>query len=118
MMMWINFAGLGLIVLIIWWFWLFKAKSTKTQDGIIEVIVKDGVYQPSNITLPANKPIQIVFIRKEPSPCAETLVIPDLEITETLPLSKKTIVEIPACKAGTYPFHCQMQMYRGNLIVE
>jgi plastocyanin domain-containing protein len=117
-MMLINVAGFGLILLIIWWFWLFKAKSTKTQDGMIEVIVKDGVYHPSNITLPANKPIQIVFIREDPAPCAETLVIPDLEISETLPLNKKMIVEIPASKAGKYPFHCQMQMYRGNLIVE
>ncbi|WP_370463935.1 cupredoxin domain-containing protein [Microbulbifer sp. ALW1] len=28
-----------------------------------------------------------------------------------------TEVTIPAADAGEYPFHCQMQMYRGTLIV-
>ena len=117
-MLWINLAGLGLILLIIWWFWLFNTKSTKAHDGKIEVTVKDGVYQPANITLVANQPCQIVFTRIDASPCAETLIIPDVEISVTLPLNKKVIVEIPALKPAKYPFHCQMQMYRGTLIVE
>lgn len=117
-MIWINIAGIGLIILIIWWFWLYKAKSTKANDGKIEVTVKDGVYQPANLTLAANQPTQIIFIREDPSPCAETLIIPDIDISVTLPLNKIVMVDVPALKPGKYPFHCQMQMYRGNLIVE
>ena len=53
MMIWINLAGLILIGLIVWWFWLYKAQSTQIKDGSIKVLVKDGVYQPANITVPA-----------------------------------------------------------------
>ena len=49
-MMWINLIGLVVIGLIVWWFWLYQTKSTEVRDGSIEVRVKDGVYQPANIT--------------------------------------------------------------------
>ena len=117
-MIWINLAGLGLITLIVWWFWLYKAKTTEVQSGSIEVRVKDGAYQPANITIPANESVQILFFREDATPCAEMLVIPDLEISETLVLNKQVTVTVPASPAGVYPFHCQMQMYRGALIVK
>jgi len=28
------------------------------------------------------------------------------------------MVTIPPKKAGRYPFHCQMQMYRGTLVIK
>lgn len=115
-MMWINLAGFGLIGLIIWWFWLYKSKSTNVRNGSIEVRVKDGVYQPANITVPANKSVQLLFYREDASPCAETLLIPELDISETLALNKRVMVTIPATEAGVYTFHCQMQMYRGTLV--
>lgn len=117
-MMWINLVGLVLIGIIIWWFWLYKAKTIKVRNGSIEVIVKDGVYQPANISIPANKAVEIAFYRQDPTPCAEALLIPDLDISETLPLNKKVVVSIPATVKGNYPFHCQMQMYKGTLSVE
>lgn len=117
-MLWINLAGLGLIFLIVWWFWLYQAHSTVVEKGKIEVLVKDGVYQPANLTVAANTPVQIIFYREDATPCAETLLIPDLNISETLPLRKNLVVSIPASSPGNYPFHCQMNMYKGMLIVE
>ncbi|MFQ3206189.1 MAG: plastocyanin domain-containing protein [Glaciecola sp.] len=117
-MLWINLAGVALIVLIVWWFWIYKLSSITLQEGVIEVIVKDGVYQPSNIKIRANEATTITFNRVDPSPCSETLLIPDLEINATLTLNKKVSVEIPASLPGRYPFHCQMKMYVGELVVE
>ena len=117
-MLWINLAGIALIVLIVWWFWIYKSPSIEIQEGVIEVIVKDGVYQPSKIKIRANAATTIAFNRVDPSPCSETLLIPDLEINATLTLNKKVVVEIPALLPGRYPFHCQMKMYVGELVVE
>ena len=117
-MMWINLIGLIVIGLIVWWFWLYQTKSTDVRDGSIEVRVKDGVYQPANITVPANQSVQLLFYREDATPCAETLLIPELDISETLVLNKRVTVTIPASNAGSYPFHCQMQMYRGTLVVK
>ncbi|WP_202941700.1 cupredoxin domain-containing protein [Alteromonas macleodii] len=118
MMIWINLAGLILIGLIVWWFWLYKAQSTQIKDGSIKVLVKDGVYQPANITVPEHQSVKLMFVREDATPCAETLLIPELDINETLALNKRVTVTIPASSAGVYPFHCQMQMYRGTLVIK
>ena len=88
------------------------------QEGAIDVLVKDGVYRPSKIKIRANAATTIVFNRVDPLPCSETLLIPDLEINAMLTLNKKVVVEIPALLPGRYPFHCQMKMYVGELVVE
>ncbi len=91
-MLWINLAGVALIVLIVWWFWIYKSPSIVLQEGAIEVLVKDGVYRPSKIKIRANAATTIVFNRVDPSPCSETLLIPDLEINAMLTLNKKVVV--------------------------
>ena len=79
-MLWINLAGAALIALIVWWFWIYKSASVAIQDGAIEILVKDGVYQPSKIRLPANQKAMLTFTRVDSSPCSESLQIPDLDI--------------------------------------
>lgn len=114
----INIAGLALIALIIWWFWLYKPQEEVITDKDIVVTVANGVYQPSRLKIAAGTPITLYFERLDPSPCAETVQFSDLEISATLRLNEKTPVGIPALAAGKYPFHCQMQMYKGELHVE
>ena len=97
---------------------MYKPSGVAMQDGAIEILVKDGVYQPSNINIPANEESTITFIRTDASPCSEILQIPDLDINVTLGLNKKVKVTIPASKPGRHAFHCQMKMYIGELIVE
>lgn len=117
--MWlINIAGLALIALIVWWFWLYKPKEVEVGKEDLTIVVDAGTYQPSRIKIPADKPVTLQFIRKDASPCAEMVLFPDLDISDTLPLNKNKGIQLPALKAGVYPFHCQMQMYRGELSVE
>lgn len=106
-----------LIALIVWWFWIFKPKAQVIAQNEITVEVKDGVYSPALIQIVENKPFQLHFIRKDQSPCSETLMIPDLNISESLPFNEIKSIDIPALKAGNYAFHCQMQMYRGEISV-
>ena len=114
----LNIVGLALILLIIWWFWLYKAKEVDVEDGTITVMVENGTYQPSRIKLPAEQPATILFLRKDETPCAGTVLFPDFDISEDLPLNRTTKIVLPELSKGEYEFNCQMQMYRGTLIVE
>lgn len=116
-MLMINVAGVFLILLIIWWFWLYKPQETQLDDDHLVITVESGVYSPSHIKISANAPTKIQFLRKDESPCAEALLIPKLEISDTLPLNQLKTIQLPAMAAGKYDFHCQMQMYRGQIIV-
>jgi plastocyanin domain-containing protein len=114
----VNIVGMLLIALIVWWFWVYKPKETALGANDLMVIVENGTYQPSRIKLPANEAISLKFLRKDASPCSETLLIPGLEISETLPLNKVKTIQLPPMSPGEYAFHCQMQMYRGQLKVD
>lgn len=120
----VNLIGIGLICLVIWWFWLYKPKFTAFTSGnfktgnIIEVLVKDGVYTPTYIQVQAQQPITLRFTRNDPSPCAEIVNFISLNITRKLPLNKPTDINVKIENAGEYEFTCQMGMYRGKLIVK
>jgi len=114
----INLAGLLLIALIVWWFWLYQPKESQLGEDDLVITVENGVYSPARIKVSAGKPIEIKFLRKDQSPCSETLLIPDLQISDTLPLNKLKTIQLPALKPGEYVFHCQMQMYRGQFTAE
>lgn len=114
----VNLVGLVLIGLIVWWFWLYKPNDAARGDPELVVVVANGIYEPARIKLAANRATQLHFLRKDASPCAEMLLLPDLELSENLPLNKPKSVNLPPLAAGEYAFHCQMQMYRGVLVVE
>lgn len=114
----INILGLALIALIVWWFWLYKPKDTALAEQDMVVTLENGTYSPSQIRVAANQPVTIKFLRKDPAPCAESLLMPELDISETLPLNKTKTIQLPELAPGKYAFHCQMQMYKGVLQVE
>lgn len=90
----VNIIGLFAIMLIIWWFWLSKPKAQSLQnEKSIEILVQDGVYTPSRIQVAVGKPVTLVFVRKDPSPCAEKVVFDDLNISEDLSLTQPTEIK-------------------------
>jgi plastocyanin domain-containing protein len=117
-MLLVNLAGLALISLIVWWFWLYRPADVALADEALEITVENGVYQPARLRVAPNTAVTLRFIRKDDSPCAETVIFPDLDISATLPVGQPTAVRLPPLQAGEYAFHCQMQMYRGVLKVE
>jgi plastocyanin domain-containing protein len=117
-MLLVNLAGVTLIALIVWWFWLYKPGEAQYNDASSLIVVDSGIYQPARISLVANQTSVLNFLRKDASPCSEIVQIPDLEISENLPLNKTKSISLPPMEAGDYEFHCQMQMYRGVIHVE
>ncbi len=113
----INVFGLLLIALIIWWFWLYKPGEGSVGEGNIVITVENGIYQPSRLKVSAGQPTTLTFLRKDASPCAATVIFPDSELSEELPLNKAKAIVLPPMPPGEHPFTCQMQMYRGTLVV-
>lgn len=118
-MMWlVNLGGILCIAGIVWWFWLYKPKTAEVSgEKPAMVTVENGVYQPARIQFPANRALALEFFRKDASPCAEMVIFPDLAISQELAINKATPVRLPPLKPGNYEFHCQMNMYRGELVV-
>ena len=115
----INISGFVLIAAIVWWFWIAgrSAAGARYQESLV-IQVKDGIYDPDRIEVAAGEEISLQFKREDPSPCAEYVVFPDIDISKKLAVHATTEVSLPPLQAGEYPFTCQMQMYRGTLVVE
>ncbi|WP_372761855.1 cupredoxin domain-containing protein [Pseudoalteromonas sp.] len=117
-MLMVNLLGAILIAVIIYWFWLYKPQQVSSDDNNVTVLVSNGVYQPAQIKVVANKALTLTFNRQDSAPCSETVIFPQLEISKTLLKGEGNTLELPALKAGEYDFHCQMQMYKGKLIAK
>lgn len=115
----VNLLALALMGFIVWWFWLSRAKVQQVKGSeAIEIIVKDGVYSPANIEVSQGERVTLNFLRRDPGPCAEKVVFSELGITLDLPLGERQTLVLEPLTPGEYHFSCQMQMYRGSLIVK
>ena len=116
-MMVVNLIGLSLIILIVWWFWIKKPQTLKASSNELEIIVDNGVYNPSRIEVKLGEKIKLTFLRKDPSPCAEKVIFDELGVSLDLPVNKPAEISIKPEKSGDYVFNCQMKMYIGHLNV-
>lgn len=115
----VNLAGLAVIGLIIWWFWLVKPRVQRASGvAPIDILVDNGVYTPTRIEVPSGRPVTLRFIRRDPSPCAEKVIFDGLEQSLDLPLDKPAELTLTPERPGEYEFTCQMKMYRGTLVVK
>lgn len=117
----VNVAGLGLIGLIVWYFWLSKPAGTLagvTSDGVQEAfIVVKGGYSPDTIRVSAGQPVRLVFNRQESDPCSERVVLDAFGVSAELPQGSNVPVVFTPTEAGSYEFACQMGMLRGKVVV-
>ncbi len=118
----VTLTGLGVIVWIVWYFWLWEGETVAAQTGgggvqEVDVTVRGG-YQPASIVVKAGRPLRLNFTRREASLCGEEVVLPEFGRRAHLPENHTVTVEIVPGRPGEYEFTCGMNMYRGKLIVE
>ncbi len=114
----INLAGIFVIVMIVWWFWLSLPPARHVSGASpIEIVVANGVYTPARIEVPAGQPVTLRFLRQDPSPCAEKALFDELGVSADLPVGEPLDVTVTPPRPGEYEFTCQMRMYRGTLVV-
>ncbi|MDF1630814.1 MAG: cupredoxin domain-containing protein [Alcanivoracaceae bacterium] len=112
----VNAAGLAAMMMIVWWFWLWKpSNAANTKAGVIDIRVANGTYSPALIDSPAGQPLTLRVLREDASPCAEYLIVDGLGVNEALPIDRRHDIELPVMQPGEYRFHCQMNMYQGVL---
>src|SRR3990167_5135115 len=114
----VNISGILFIGFILWWFFGNKPQA-KQMSGTapITILVKDGVYEPSHISVPVGKVVTLRFIRKDHTSCASSVLFPQLDLAYDLPFDQAIDIIIPPQEAGQFDFHCEMAMYKGKLIV-
>lgn len=117
-MLYVNVLGIALIAAIVWWFWLYKPQQVASNNNQVNIVVNNGVYQPSNIKVNAGEKVNLRFDRQDAAPCAEMVIFPQLDISQELTMGTNNQLAIPALEQGEYDFHCQMQMYKGKLIAK
>ncbi|OGL27904.1 MAG: copper-transporting ATPase [Candidatus Rokubacteria bacterium RIFCSPLOWO2_12_FULL_69_21] len=118
----VDVAGLALIAVIVWFFWLVKAKGVHapaTSSGYQEqmVLVKGG-YTPDVIVVQAGKPVRLNFVRQESASCSEMVLLPAFGKSAKLPEGATVPVEFLPKERGEFEFACQMGMLRGKIVVE
>jgi plastocyanin domain-containing protein len=114
-------GGAALMGLELWWFLFSKKQPQKAEatQGVQELtIIVDGGYEPSRIVVSAGQPVRLNFLRKDPSSCLETVLMPAFHIARKLTLNQVTAVEFTPETPGQYPFTCGMNMFQGVVEVE
>ena len=114
----VNLIGLALIGIIIWWFLITKPKAKQVMGNSIDIIVQDGVYEPSIIKAKKGQKLELCFLRKDETPCSEVVVFDALNVSAELPINQPHSITLQLDQTGEFDFTCQMGMYRGKLIVE
>ena len=117
----VDIAGLSLIALIVWYFWLSKPEGSAvalSSSGVQEAfIVVRGGYSPDTIRVEAGRPVRLMFNRQEADPCSEMVVFDSFGVSAELPEGESTSVEFTPTEQGEFEFACQMGMLRGKVIV-
>jgi len=118
----VDVVGLGLIVFIVWFFWLVRTRGVRSavaSSGYQEqmVLVKGG-YTPDVIVVEAGKPVRLNFVRQESASCSEMVLLPGFSKSARLPEGQTVPVEFLPKERGEFEFACQMGMFRGKVIVE
>ena len=111
----VTSIGIGLIVAIYWFF--FGKKDEAVEVGEALTITVQGGYKPNTIKLKKDKPVKLTFLRKDPNPCLEEVVLQDYKIKEYLPLNKPVTITLNPPHPKTSEFRCGMNMFHGRIEV-
>lgn len=93
--------------------------KARVEKGVQHAtVVVDGGYSPATVSVKAGQPVELTFLRKEQSGCGDVVQFPTLGLKRALKTGEKTLVTFTPKKAGTIPFTCGMNMYRGQVVVK
>jgi plastocyanin domain-containing protein len=93
--------------------------DSRPQRLAIAVTTKG--FEPDAITVPAKKPLTLVFTRKTEATCTKTIVVKlgdGKTIERELPLDKPVEIAVTFPKAGKLGYACSMDMNRGTIVVQ
>ncbi len=84
----------------------------------IVVLIANSAYSPNTIVARKGIPLRITLRADSTAGCARDIIFPDFKIRKIVPDDTPVVIELSPNEAGTFKFHCSMDMARGKLIVQ
>lgn len=91
------------------------AVATPVAVRVVEITAAGLV--PARVTVPANQPVDLVFIRRVTETCGTEVEIPDVKIRRDLPLNERITIRLPPQSPRDLSFSCGMDMLKGVIVV-
>jgi plastocyanin len=85
-----------------------EAAFAVPEEGTIVVRATQMGFEPADIQAPAGETLTIVFERDIENTCMDSVVFPDLDIDEDLPMGEKVAIEITPEEGQEIGFNCRM----------
>lgn len=98
-----------------------KAAPPPTAGARVEIAVTDNGFEPGDVSVPAGKPVTIVFDRKTDQTCAKQIVLDagdGKKIQKDLPLNTPVEIATTFAKPGKLGYACAMDMMKGTITVQ
>ena len=95
--------------------------KTAKDASRIEIAVTKRGFDPDEISVPAKKPVTLVFTRKTDQTCTKSVVLTledGKKIERDLPLDKPVEVAVTFPKAGKLGYACSMNMAKNVIVVQ
>lgn len=91
--------------------------NVEIVDGTqIVTIVADGGYSPGSSVAKAGVPTVLRFKTSNAFDCSSSIRIPSLKISQELPATGTTDIDVGTLAAGTLTGTCSMGMYKFNVV--
>jgi cobalt-zinc-cadmium efflux system membrane fusion protein len=94
------------------------SQSSAAHGQAAKVLVTEQGYEPAKVTLRADEPARITFVRTTDNTCGTDVVFPSLNIRRPLPLNEPVVIEFTPKGTGDIGFVCGMNMLRGTVLVQ
>ena len=98
-----------------------KDQAAPPSATRFEIAVTDKGFEPRDVTVPAGKPVTLVFDRKTDQTCATEIVVEagdGTKIEKKLPLNTPVEIATTFPKAGKLGYACAMDMMKGTITVQ
>ncbi len=87
---------------IILFFGLLIPLTTYAKAPIVEIEIKDHLFYPTEVIIPANKKVKLLVINSDPTP--EEFESYELNREKVIMGNRKSVIFIGPLKPGKYPF--------------
>ena len=98
-----------------------EPKPAASSGSRYEIAVTEKGFEPGDLSVPAGKPVTIVFDRKTDTTCAKQIVLDTGDgnkIQKDLPLNTPVEIATTFPKAGKLGYACSMDMMKGTITVQ
>jgi hypothetical protein len=92
-------TGCGMLLLLCA---LSYSLSLYAADQEVEIVIRDHLFFPSMIEVPANQKIRLLIINEDPTP--EEFESYELNREKVIPGNSRTVIFIGPLRPGEYPF--------------